>query len=77
MYRNPAFPLLSDIFVAGSIPGCSTEKGRTGAALLINGSFGEIADLDAQPRLARELEVVMHVGDRYAPFADGCCHTLH
>jgi hypothetical protein len=30
-----------------------------------------------RPRLAGELEVAMHEGDRYAAFTDGCCHALH
>jgi len=28
-------------------------------------------------RLAGELEVAMHEGDRDAAFTDGCCHALH
>jgi hypothetical protein len=48
-----------------------------GGGPIINESCGEIAELDAQPRLAGELEVAMHVRDRYAPFTDGCCHALY
>jgi hypothetical protein len=60
----------------GSIPGsCTKRPGRR--PFLIAESCGEIAELDAQPRLAGELQVAMHVGDRYAAFTDGCCHTLH
>jgi hypothetical protein len=49
-------------------------------AFSIAESCGEIAERDAQvdrPRLAGELKVVMHEGDRYAAFTDGCCHALH
>ena len=50
------------------------------ADFLIAEVCDEIAEPHAQtdrPHLAGELEVAMHIGDRYAAFTDGRCNALH
>jgi DNA-binding HxlR family transcriptional regulator len=66
--------------IARTVYTLSDDGWRPRGGFTIAESRGEIADRDAQvdrPRLAGELKVVMHEGDRYAALTDGCCHALH
>jgi hypothetical protein len=61
-----------------SFPGSFTEKCLAAflAAFLVAEATLQSAEPDTQPRLAGELEVAMHVGNRHAAFAYGCRHAL-